>query len=167
MAVCAAQKHAVVVCDTTPLMTAVYSERIFGDRSLQPTAIAQQRGCAITLLTALDIAWEPDGLQRDGPHVRTPVDDCIRRLLIAGGLRWAVVSGRGDARLESALDAVAPLLRTHLAGRGGTASTGAAAGLFTRLNDRDAAQPPWRWTCDNCDAPDCEHRLMREGTAGA
>jgi nicotinamide riboside kinase len=147
--------HDVVVCDTTPLMTAVYSERIFGDRSLQPAAVAQQARYRLTLLTALDLDWEPDGLQRDGPHVREPVDDIIRRLLIGHALPWALVAGRGPARLESALDAVAPVLRRHLA-------TAPAAGLFTRLADRDAAQPAWRGACDNCDAPDCEHLLLQQ-----
>ena len=145
----AAADHDVVVCDTTPLMTAVYSERIFGDRSLQPGAVALQRTCALTLLTALDIAWQPDGLQRDGPHVREPVDSIIRRLLIDNALPWALVTGQGEARLESALDALAPLLRRRV---------GAAGGLFTRLAERDAHQPAWRWACDS---PECEHQLLR------
>lgn len=148
----AAADHNVVVCDTTPLMTAVYSERIFGDRSLQPGAVALQRTCALTLLTALDIAWQPDGLQRDGPHVREPVDSIIRRLLIDNALPWALVTGQGEARLESALGALAPLLRRRV---------GAAGGLFTRLAERDAHQPAWRWACDTCDSPECEHQLLR------
>ena len=41
----AAATHAVVVCDTTPLMTAVYSEWLFSDLSLQAEAVAQQRRC--------------------------------------------------------------------------------------------------------------------------
>jgi nicotinamide riboside kinase len=151
----AAAAHDVVVCDTTPLMTAVYSERIFGDRSLQPGAVDLQRSHALTLLTALDLAWEADGLQRDGPHVREPVDTIIRRLLIGNGLPWALVSGHGAARLESALDAIAPVLRRHL-------DRASASGLFTRLARRDAAQPVWRWTCDSCDTPECEHQLLRQ-----
>lgn len=156
----AAAAHDVVVCDTTPLMTAVYSERIFGDRSLQPDAVALQRRSALTLLTALDIPWQPDGLQRDGPHVREPVDGIIRRLLIDSALPWALVAGQGTARLESALDAVAPLLRQHA-----TLATTPGNGLFSRLADREAAQPAWRWTCENCDSPACEHQLQRLRTA--
>ncbi|GCL62428.1 AAA family ATPase [Pseudaquabacterium pictum] len=148
----AAQTHDVVVCDTTPLMTAVYSDWLFNDQRLHADAVAWQRQCQITLLTALDIAWKPDGLQRDGPQVRVPVDNRVRSLLIQNGLPWALVAGQGAARLESAVDAVAPLLRQR---------RGPAAGLFSRLADRDASQPDWRWTCDNCDAPDCEHALMR------
>jgi nicotinamide riboside kinase len=152
----AAAQHDVVVCDTTPLMTAVYSDWLFNDQRLHADAVAWQRHCQITLLTALDIAWQPDGLQRDGPQVRVPVDNRVRSLLIQHGLPWALVAGQGQARLESAVDAVAPLLR---------ARCGTGAGLFTRLSARDAAQPEWRWSCDTCDAPDCEHLLMRQRTS--
>ena len=147
----AALQHDVVICDTTALMTAVYSDMLFDDRSLVAYAVAQQRRCNLTLLTALDIAWVADGLQRDGPQVRGPVDDRVRALLIGHGLPWALVSGQGEARLEAAVDAVAPLLR-----RAGAAGSG----LFTRLAARDAAQPAWAWACENCDSPECEHRLM-------
>ena len=149
----AAQDHAVVICDTTALMTAVYSDMLFDDRSLVPYALAQQRRCDLTLLAALDIDWVADGLQRDGPQVRGPVDDRVRALLIGHGLPWALVSGQGEARLDAALDAVAPLLRR----------TGAAgAGLFTRLAERDAAMPAWQWVCEKCDVPECEHRLKAD-----
>jgi len=151
----AARAHDVVVCDTTPLMTAVYSDWLFNDQSLQAQAVAWQRRCQLTLLTALDIAWQPDGLQRDGPQVRLPVDDRVRSLLIGHGLPWAVVSGQGEARLESATDAVAPLLR---------AWRGPADGLFSRLAARDAGQPVWRWAC-GCDTPDCDHALLRQRVA--
>ena len=150
----AAQDHALVVCDTTALMTAVYSDLLFDDRSLVAYAITQQRRCALTLLTALDIDWVADGLQRDGPQVRGPVDDRVRALLLGHSLPWALVSGQGEARLEAAVDAVAPLLRRDVAVAG--------KGLFTRLADRDAAQAAWArpWACENCDSPECEHRLM-------
>ena len=148
----AAADHEVVICDTTALMTAVYSDMLFDDRSLVAYAMAQQRRCALTLLTALDIDWVADGLQRDGPQVRGPVDDRVRALLIGHQLPWSLVSGQGEARLDAAVDAVAPLLR-QAGGTGGN-------GLFTRLAERDAAQPAWLWACENCDLPECEHLLM-------
>ncbi|MBI5258377.1 MAG: ATP-binding protein [Burkholderiales bacterium] len=148
----AAAEHELVLCDTTPLMTSVYSEMVFGDRSLHPMALAWQQRCALTLLTALDLPWVADGLQRDGPQVREPVDALLRGLLIGHGLPWAGVSGQQQARVESAIDAVAPLLRRRPTPR---------AGLFTRLAEREAAQPAWQWPCDQCDAPECEHALRR------
>jgi nicotinamide riboside kinase len=148
----AATGHEVVIADTVPLMIAVYSRLLFEDASLIPMAIAAQRGVAHTLLTALDLPWVADGHQRDGEHVRVPVDSAVRALLAAHGLGWSVVGGQGAERLEQAFDAVTPLLMT-LAPRG--------AGLFTRLAQRDAVAPAWRWVCEKCDVPDCEHATLR------
>ena len=47
----------------------------------------------------------------------------------------------------------APLLRSR---------SNTKTGLFTRLAERDAAQPVWQQNCDNCDSPECEHALMRQ-----
>jgi nicotinamide riboside kinase len=107
----AAARHDIVVCDTTALMTAVYSRIVFGDRSLDAQAAALHREMDLTLLTALDLPWVPDGAQRDGPQVRGPVDSALRELLAAHGLPWVVVAGSGAARVEHALAAVAPVLR--------------------------------------------------------
>ena len=106
----AAAAHDIVVCDTTALMTAAYSRLIFGDRSLDEPAAALHRRMAITLLTAIDLPWLPDGHQRDGPQVRAPVDALLRELLGHHRLRWAEVGGVGAVRLEQAMAAVAPLL---------------------------------------------------------
>ena len=63
-----------LLADTTPLMVAIYSDLLFDDRSLYPMALEHQRSYDLTLLTGLDLPWVADGLQRDGPHVRGPVD---------------------------------------------------------------------------------------------
>jgi nicotinamide riboside kinase len=99
----AAGTHGIVVCDTTGVMTAVYSRMVFGDRSLEAPALAWHRSIDLTLLMALDLPWVADGLQRDGPHVREPVDRCLRELLGAGGLACTVIGGVGPARLRHAL----------------------------------------------------------------
>jgi nicotinamide riboside kinase len=149
----AAGEHAVVVCDTTALMTAVYSRMLFDDHSLLDAAVAWQRRCAITLLTALDLPWVADGLQRDGPQVREPVDRLLREWLIGHQLPWALVGGAGAARVDNALDAVAPLLRGRPAPR---------RGLFSRLAERNAEAAARPWTCENCDDPGCEHLARRQ-----
>jgi len=149
----AAAEHDVVVADTTPLMIALYSRMLFGDASLLPMALAAQRRVDLTLLTALDLPWIADGLQRDGEHVRAPVDHAVRTLLTEHGLGWSVVGGQGPARLEQAFDAASPLL---------AALAPPHTGLFTRLAERDAAMPAGRWVCEKCDIPDCEHALIRQ-----
>ncbi len=146
----AALEHEMVICDTTALMTAIYSDYIFGDRSLIEAGQAFHRRCDLTLLTALDIEWEADGLQREGPHVRPPIDALIRQALIEGGIAWSLISGQGQARVDAALDVITPLL-----------PVAPRPGLFTRLAERQASQPEWRWTCD-CDVPECEHVALRQ-----
>jgi nicotinamide riboside kinase len=106
----AAREHDLVICDTTPLMTAIYSELLFQDRSLMDEALSFQRRCALTLLSATDLPWVADGLQRDGPHARAPVDAAIRRELRRAELPYAIVSGAGSQRLDAALKHLAPLL---------------------------------------------------------
>ena len=134
----AAAEHAVVIADTTALMIAVYSDQVFGDTSLYAAAEAAQRECRATLVTALDLAWLPDGLQRDGPHVREPVDAKLRATLRRGGIGYSVVAGSGAARVEAALGAA----RRALAPPG------------------DDAGSRWQWTCERCGDADCERHLL-------
>ena len=147
--------HDTVVCDTTALMTAVYSRLIFGDRSLETRAVALQQRMALTLLMAVDLPWVADGLQRDGAHVREPVDAALRELLITHRLPWAVVGGHGALRLENAIDALAPLLRPL---------PQPGAGLFTRLGSRNVASGRQRWSCDCCAVPEHERALLPPAT---
>jgi hypothetical protein len=66
----------VVIADTTPLMTALYSHLLFGDETSTLRPLAHQRHYDATLVTGLDLPWVPDGLQRDGPQVREPWTPC-------------------------------------------------------------------------------------------
>jgi nicotinamide riboside kinase len=147
----AAATHDIVVCDTTALMTAVYSQFVFGDTSLEDRAAALHRRMAHTLLMALDLPWVADGLQREGPQVREPVDTLLRDLLARHRLPWSLVAGQGSARLDAALDALAPLLRP---------TGGGQAGFITRLAERNAEPAARAWRCEGCDDPGCEQRLL-------
>jgi nicotinamide riboside kinase len=101
----ATRGHDIVVADTTALMTAVYSLQVFGDDSLRPFALGQHQRVHLTLLTALDLPWEADGHQRDGPHVREPVDAILHQWLTQAQLPFRRVSGQGAARLNCAVRA--------------------------------------------------------------
>ncbi len=163
----AAHTHDVVVCDTTALMTAVYSRFVFGDRTLEATAVALHRRIRTTLLTALDLPWVADGHQRDGAFVREPVDALLRGLLAEHAIDFAVIGGSGPARLaqaEAALGAAwpraAPSVTAALEGPTGAADP-IPAGLFSRLQAGGEAQTPWRtWTCDCC-VPQAERTLFK------
>jgi nicotinamide riboside kinase len=146
----AARHHDIVIADTTALMTAVYSRFVFDDTSLDALAVAAHRRVDVTLVTAIDLPWQPDGIQRDGAHVREPVLRMLRGLLLEHGLGFSMVSGSGERRLQAAMDAVATRLRGVATPR---------TGLFTRLARRNAAAEARAWRCERCDDPDCEHAM--------
>lgn len=152
----AAVAHDVVIADTTSLMVAVYSDIVFGDTSLYAQAQAEHRRCDITLLTALDLPWKEDGLQRDGPHVREPVDALVRASLRAAGIPFAVIGGAGVARLEAALAAVRAALRSRV-------GPPEASGPTTNLADQPQDRRRWAAVCERCGDPDCELHLLRLG----
>ncbi len=137
----------VVVADTTGVVVAAYSAHYFADDSLWPAALQRQRNVDLTLLTGLDLPWQPDGLLRDSPQVREAIDRRLRQALQGAGLPFSPVYGRGPQRLAQALRAVQGRLGETLA---------------RPLVDRDEVleQGSGRWSCDNCSDPECEHRLF-------
>jgi len=139
----AAAASQVVITDTTALMVAIYSAMLFEDGSLYQFALARQRTYSATLLTGLDVPWEADGLQRDGPHVREPVDALIRTSLSKAGIGYKVVYGSGPERLANAVAAIEASLE------------------LSRSPPGLGRHRPWQWSCEKCGDPDCEHRLFR------
>ena len=102
----ALRQHELVICDTTPLVTAVCSQHYFGDDSLLAAAIAFQRRCDLTLLCAPDLPWQADGFMRDGPAVRALIDQRLRHALSTHGLPWVDIQGDDTTRLTQALNAL-------------------------------------------------------------
>ncbi|MGV1045579.1 AAA family ATPase [Limnohabitans sp.] len=137
-----------VISDTTPLMTAVYSHMLFEDDSLYPMALAHQAQYDITLVTGLDLPWVADGLQRDGPHVRGPVDTLVRQALEREGIAFRVVYGQGHQRLNNAL------LALGLEGEDEAARCTREQAQFAINQGRTV------WQCNECSDPDCEHKLF-------
>ena len=148
----AAAAHDIVIADTTALMTAVYSDLVFGDTSLYPRAQTAHAHCDLTLLAALDLPWQADGLQRDGAHVREPVDARVRAALGRAGLAYSVVFGSGALRLDAALACVRRALDPPAAADDG--------------GDGDGERWRWRWHCERCGDPQCEGREGHGGPAG-
>ena len=136
----------VVIADTTPLMTAVYSHLLFADESLYDFALHHQRAYDAILLTGLDLPWVADEGIRDGPQVREPVDRLLRDALIRAGLGWQVVYGQGERRVESALDAI-----VSVAVRGHSA---------LGVDRKEHQKAPETGFCAACGDPDCERRLF-------
>ena len=137
-----------LLSDTTPLMTAVYSHLLFDDESLYTMALAHQALYDITLVMGLDLPWVADGLQRDGPQVRGPVDTLVRQALERSSMAYRVVYGQGPRRLNNAL------LALGLAGEDASAQHIREQGQFAINQGRSI------WQCNDCSDPACEHKLF-------
>jgi hypothetical protein len=153
-----------VIADTTPLMTAVYSDYVFKDLSLYEEALGLQAQFDLTLVMGLDVAWMPDGLQRDGEHVREPVDLLIRQAMSKRQLPFKVIYGQDEARLNAALLAISQ----------GIANLNepldlkfSVPGLQPTQTQREVSQyglnqGKTAWHCDLCSDAECEHRLFSD-----
>ncbi len=128
-----------LLADTSPLMTAIYSDVLFQDTSLYPFALHHQRIYQHTLVAGLDLPWQADGFQRDGVVIRERIDARLRDLLQQEGMAFSIVYGKGPKRLASALAVLEP-------GASANAQKGGA----------------WRWLCDKCSDASCEHRLFSD-----
>ncbi len=100
------QQQNYVFCDTAPLLTAVYSEFVFGDTSLYPRARQLHARYALTLVLEPDLPWIADGLQRDGAHAQRPIHANIMQALQDMGSPIYSVAGSGESRNAAARTAV-------------------------------------------------------------
>jgi nicotinamide riboside kinase len=96
-----------VICDTGPLLTAVYSVFYFADPSLLAAAQAHHARYDLTLWLQPDLPWQADAQQRDGPAARLAVHHLLAQQL-AQQPRVCAVQGQGSARLQAALAGLAP-----------------------------------------------------------
>ena len=141
----------VLIADTTALTVAVYSDLLFNDTSLYSVALAHQRSFDVALLMGLDLPWVEDGIQRDGLHMREPVDAALRAALNREGMAFQVVYGTGESRLQNALRC---LTRQ-------TSETTKSID-YVEANPTNQPQRLRSWVCDRCSDPVCEHRLFRD-----
>ena len=97
-------------------------------------------------MTGLDLSWQADGLQRDGPHVREPVDAMLRAALTRSGVTWQVIYGHAGKRLDNALTAIYSIAYND---------------LWTLESDpKTLKSAAWSGSCEKCSDPECEHRLF-------
>ena len=100
-----AQKPEWLVSDTDPLMTQAWAIMLLGRRL--PEIDAWDDVADLYLVPALDLPWQDDGTRLFGSELaRRQFMDAAIAELDRRGARWAWVEGVGDARIQSALDAI-------------------------------------------------------------
>jgi len=86
-------------CDTTPLMTALYSRCYFARMDLELEELARRHVYALTLVTAPDGPWVADGLQRESAAVRQQIHGQLLVELAARAIPFLQVEGTLQQRL--------------------------------------------------------------------
>jgi nicotinamide riboside kinase len=96
-----------VFCDSSPLVTAAYSQYYFNDVSLFEDALSHHQSCytATLFCTPDGVPWTPDPGQRDGPDAREHVHHLLSRWIESKQVDHTllVLSGGGAIRLTRGL----------------------------------------------------------------
>jgi NadR type nicotinamide-nucleotide adenylyltransferase len=87
-------------CDTTPLLTAVYSRIYWGRVPPELLALEAEHDYAATLVAGLDLPWVPDGLQRESEEVRQQVHECLLAVLRERGIPFTLLEGDLPQRMR-------------------------------------------------------------------
>lgn len=102
--IAAAALPGTVISDGGALMTAVYSVLYFDDDSLVAPAVQYHRKeCALTVWCGIDVPWQADQGQRDGPQHRRRADAIIAGIATEYGLPVRHVCGSVAQRLAAVL----------------------------------------------------------------
>ena len=87
-------------CDTTPLLTGIYSVIIFGATDTTVKKLAQDHDYDLTLFTQIDFPWKSDGIMRDSPLAQAKVHYRIQAKLDDLQIPYEIISGDLDQRLK-------------------------------------------------------------------
>lgn len=102
-------------CDTTPLMTCIYSEVVFGGTNPELIKMAQGHDYDLTIFTQIDFPWQEDGLQRDGPVAQTKVHFRVKARLEELQIPYQSAFGDPGLRSQKTQDSVRALLEKRKA----------------------------------------------------
>ena len=176
-----------VIADTTPWMTAVYSDHYFGDTTLYaqaqplhreplpapPTPDSNRLNTALpplNLLMGLDLPWATDGTLRDGPATQQAIDNLLRQQLDHWQCPYQTIYGSGTARLAAALQAIACHLTPHLQAdsRISAWQNAIESEAITSTNQGVRSQNNFKYesACDCCDDTASERQTFSRLLAG-
>jgi NadR type nicotinamide-nucleotide adenylyltransferase len=96
-------------CDTTPLMTALYSCFYWRRVDPQLAKMARDRCYHLTLVTAPDTPWVADGLQRESEAVRQQLHEKLLEALAQLRMPYTLVQGTEQERMQQVTQLLHPL----------------------------------------------------------
>ncbi len=99
-----------LICDTNLIVIKIWSDHKFGHTDPWIEARLKSGDYDFYLLNNIDLSWEQDP-QREHPRLRKHFFGIYKGYLEAQNLPYAIVSGIGQARKQSALDAIENFFR--------------------------------------------------------
>ena len=99
------QANRLIIEDTDPVLTAVWSDMLLGGRSAELDAFRDYAD--LYLLCDIDVAWEDDGTRYfPGRSDRERFFTACRTELETRGLPYRLIQGEGPSRQQAAVDAI-------------------------------------------------------------
>lgn len=95
-----AQANRYLFCDTTPLMTALYSEFYFGTADAALRELAREHRYDRTIVAEPSNPWVADGLQRESDSVRQEIHRRLLQQLDNERVEYLLVAGDTGERVE-------------------------------------------------------------------
>ena len=99
------QANKLLICDTTFITVKIWSDHMFGQSPAEVTAHLEQHQYDLYLLLDIDVPWQDDPL-REFPHLREHFMQVWRRELTTLNANYTVISGLGEPRYQSAVNAI-------------------------------------------------------------
>jgi len=96
----ATQATTYLFCDTTPIMTVLYGRHYFDEIDPELVAMDLVHDYQLTLVTAPDFPWTPDGLQRESPQIRQQLHEVLLETLDARDIPFMLLEGSLSSRVE-------------------------------------------------------------------
>jgi NadR type nicotinamide-nucleotide adenylyltransferase len=97
--------NGILICDTTFITVKIWSDEIFGKAPQEVLDELPHHIYDLYLLLNIDLPWQDDPL-RDFPHMREHFMDVWHKELNSLNANYIVISGTGQDRYDSAVEAV-------------------------------------------------------------
>ena len=102
--------HSAVLFDTDLIITKVWLDVVYGQCPAWIPEAIRSHPATLHLLCKTDIPWVADPVRENGGPMREKLSDIYRNELETFGLPYAIVSGDGGERRETAMKAVKKVL---------------------------------------------------------
>ena len=105
----------ILICDTNAMSTVIWNKWLFNSNNPLINSLAKQNDYHLFLLMFPDLNWEKDNVRYLPKKSMAFFKDC-KNYLDENNLPYIVIKGKGEKRLNSAINAISSVLKTDSKG---------------------------------------------------